>query len=189
MTDEDVLKLLALMSMADNRKPPRKDDPEGAKLVIDFWLGMIGDLAYSDCAAAIQAHYQESREWIMPSDIRRRVKAAREERIRHSLIPAPPPELTEDPQAYREVLAANLQAAGDGLAEPAVDGPKMIGPPPGERTGGPPVSLRGAIRQLRRDLGDAREQRGIESPEAIAARQAAEQRGIDAKRNKAEEAS
>lgn len=114
MTDEDVLKLLALMSMADNRKPPRKDDPEGAKLVIDFWLGMIGDLAYSDCAAAIQAHYQESREWIMPADIRRRVKSARSARLSALPEPVPPPELLEDDGAYREWVRKETKRIADG---------------------------------------------------------------------------
>jgi hypothetical protein len=188
MNAAEVGDLLARMALVDNRKPP--EDDEAKAVMIMTWVELIGDLNYDDAVTAVKGHYKESRDWLMPSDIRQRVKAIREERIKHSVIPAPAPELVNDPLAYRDELQASLRTAADGSAEPLVeDGPKMIGPPPGERTGGPPTSLRGAIRQLRRDLGDAREQRGIESPEAIAARQVAELRAAEAERNKTEEAS
>jgi hypothetical protein len=188
MNAAEVGDLLARMALVDNRKPPEDDEAKAAMIMT--WVELIGDLNYADAVQAVRDHYRESREWLMPSDIRQRVKAIREERIKHSVIAAPAPELANDPAAYRDELMESLHVAGDGHAELLVaDGPKMIGPPPGERTGGPPVSLRGAIRQLRRDLGDAREQRGIESPEAIAARQVAEQRAAEAARSKTEEAS
>jgi hypothetical protein len=187
MNAAEVGDLIARMALVDNRKPPEDDEAKAAMIM--SWLELVGDLNYDDAVQAVRDHYRESREWIMPSDVRRRVKTIRGERIKHSLIAAPPHELTDDPQAYREVLAENVRAAADGDAPPAEDVPKMIGPPPGQRTGGPPVSLRGAIRQFRREMGDAPGPRGIESPEAIAARQAAEHRAADAEHDKTEEAS
>jgi hypothetical protein len=153
----------------------------------DAWHDLLEDLSFEDCRAALIA-MGKRQPFVAPAEIRAEVKRLREDRIARAFIPAPPPELADDPAAYREALAANVQAAADGQVPPATDSPKMIGPPPGERTGGPPVSLRASIRQFRRDLGEARE-RAIESPEDIAARQVAEHRAIEAERDGTEEAS
>lgn len=190
MTAGEIGRLLGLMALADNRKPPDEDDKEGRQAMIEFWAGMIGDLRYADCARAIQDHYRDSRDWIMPADIRRRVRTIRDGRLAHTRLPAPASEIADDTAAYREALAETIRAAADGELPPASDeGPKMIGPPPGKRTGGPPVSLSAAIRQLRRDMGPARGRGGAEPPELIAARQVAEHRAAEAERDKTEEAS
>lgn len=174
MTPGEVGKLLGLMALADNRKPPDEDDVEGRNAVIGFWLEMIGDLTYADCAQAVQAHYRETRDWIMPADIRRRVRATRAERIKKSVVDDPPAELADNPPAFQAALQANIRRAGDGHALPVTSAFRALAAPV-MRTNGPPASLRAAFGELRQILGPAR-RRAIESPQAIARRQAAESR-------------
>jgi hypothetical protein len=114
MTPGEVGKLLGLMALADNRKPPDEDDTEGRQAMIRFWLEMIGDLTYADCAQAVRDHYRESRDWVMPADIRRRVKAIRTARLNAVPEPVPPPELLEDTDAYREWLRLETKRIADG---------------------------------------------------------------------------
>lgn len=174
-------KLLASMALYDNRKIGDLD--------VIAWLKVIGDLAYADAEQAVVAHYTETTERIMPADIRQRVKSIRSQRIAHALIPPPPPELADNPQAYRAQLAENIRKAADGQLPPPLGEPLAIGPPPGQRHGGPPESLRSAITDLRRQLGPPAPAREIKGPEEIAAEQAAEAR-TKAERNQiSEEAS
>ena len=48
MNGDEIGRLLGLIALADNRKPP--EDEEGQKAMIAFWLGMVGDLTYKDAA-------------------------------------------------------------------------------------------------------------------------------------------
>lgn len=114
MTPGDVGKLLGLMALADNRKPPDEDDEEGRAAMIAFWLEMIGDLPFADCAQAVRDHYRESREWIMPADIRHRVRAIRDQRLRVTPDPAPPREALDDPAEYSRHLRRSAQQIADG---------------------------------------------------------------------------
>lgn len=122
MDADEVGRLLGLMALADNRKPP--EDDEGSKAMIAFWLSMVGDLAYADAAQAVQAHYRESREWIMPADIRQRVAAVRAERLRAAgnLEERIPEELADRPLEYATRLKEITEAVRAG--QPA---PKAIG--------------------------------------------------------------
>jgi hypothetical protein len=123
MNGDEVGKLLGLMALADNRKPPQ--DEEGQAAMIAFWLSMVGDLAYADAAQAVGDHYRETREWIMPSDIRRRVREMQFERLRVTPLPDPPDGLGDDPAAYVEWLAAERKKIINApLAGPrALEGP------------------------------------------------------------------
>lgn len=112
MNGDEVGKLLGLMALADNRKPP--EDAEGRKAMIAFWLSMIGDLPYADAAQAVQAHYRESREWIMAADIRRRVRAIRDHRLRAIPDPPPPREALNDPAVYSRHLRESAKRIADG---------------------------------------------------------------------------
>jgi hypothetical protein len=114
MTPGEIGKLLGLMALADNRKPPDEDDKEGRAAMIAFWLEMIGDLTYADCALAVRDHYRESREWIMPADIRLRVRRMRDARLKTVPEPVPPPELLEDDEAYCEWLRLETKRIADG---------------------------------------------------------------------------
>lgn len=88
MTPEETGKLLGICAAFDNRKV---DDA-----AVFAWYSAIKDLSYSECESAVIAHYSGSREWIMPADVRTRVKRAQRDaadrgRI-HELL---------DPAAYR----------------------------------------------------------------------------------------
>ena len=132
MNADEVGKLLGLMALADNRKPP--EDEAGQLAMVQFWLGMVGDLDYADAAQAVTEHYRESREWLMPVDVRRRVKALRRDRIARDPLPAPPAELADDPGRYREALAAGIRRTADGMnVRKAIGGPLPGEPPPAWR--------------------------------------------------------
>jgi hypothetical protein len=100
------------MALADNRKPP--EDDEGRKAMITFWLSMVGDLAYPDAANAVQAHYRDSREWIMPADIRRRVAEIRQERLRAAGPLQIPDELADHPHEALAWKQRTQAAVADG---------------------------------------------------------------------------
>ena len=107
MTPEETGKLLARAALIDNRKV---DTP-----TVIAWHQIVGDLRYADCEQAVIGHYAETREWIMPADIRIRVKEARHQRIKDAGgVPAPPPELLDDPAAYSAALQAAATALADG---------------------------------------------------------------------------
>lgn len=106
MTSDEVWDLLELVASIDRRKLGLTDR--------QTWEMLVGDLPAADAKAAVLAHYRDSREWIMPADIRRRVKEARRQRILDAGIPAPPPELTDDPAAYGAALQAAATAIADG---------------------------------------------------------------------------
>jgi hypothetical protein len=105
------------MALADNRKPP--EDNEARKAMIGFWLGMVGDLRYADAVQAVRDHYRESREWLMPAEIRARVRRILAERFGRTPVPAPPAELLDDPAAYAGHLRRSAQAIASGQPERA----------------------------------------------------------------------
>jgi hypothetical protein len=79
----------------------------------DAWHNLLDDLHFADCEAAVTA-LAKARPFIAPCDIRAEVKRVREARITSAKIPAPPPELTNDPDAYSAALHAARVAAADG---------------------------------------------------------------------------
>jgi hypothetical protein len=121
MTPEEAGKLLGMCAAYDNRNV---DDS-----ALYAWFRVVGDLPYAECEQAVIAHYTDSREWIMPADVRKRVKrdqyaAEDRNRIRELL----------DPDAYR----AEVQAADDAFARKLAQRtggkelkalPPMYGPP------------------------------------------------------------
>lgn len=106
MNAEETGRVLAKCASYDRRKT---GDAETIA-----WFQAIGDLAYSDCIAAVIAHYRETTDWCMPAHIRNRVKEARAQRIQDADIPPPPPELLDDPTAWRAAVRAAAIAAADG---------------------------------------------------------------------------
>ena len=110
MTSDEVWDLLELVSSIDRRKVGLTDR--------QVWEGLIGDLSAADAQAAVVAHYRESREWIMPADVRTRVKALRRDRLSREIVPAPPAELADEPGRYRAELRAEVRKIADGLAIP-----------------------------------------------------------------------
>jgi hypothetical protein len=69
------------------------------------WHAALGDLDLDDVKDAIVGHYRDSRDWLMPADIRTRVKAvARVRADQHAaLIPDADP---DNPVAYIEAMRA-----------------------------------------------------------------------------------
>ena len=116
MDADEIGKLLGLMALADNRKPP--EDDEGRQAMIAFWLGMVGDLTYADAAQAVQGHYRESREWIMPADIRRLVADIRQERLRAAGPVEIPEELADRPLEALAWKQRRLADIADGQVLP-----------------------------------------------------------------------
>ena len=127
MTSDEVWDLLELIASIDRRKVGLTDR--------QVWEGLIGDLSATDAQAAVIAHYRESREWIMPADVRTRVKALRTDRLARQIVPAPPPELADEPGNYRAELKADVRKIADGFSIPkAIAAPVREDDPPQEWT-------------------------------------------------------
>jgi hypothetical protein len=73
MTPADTAELLVLAAAFDRRTIGEAD--------VAAWHAALGDLEPSDVKAAIIAHYQDTSDWLMPSHVRTRVKAARAKRL------------------------------------------------------------------------------------------------------------
>ena len=127
MTSDEVWDLLELIASIDRRKVGLTDR--------QTWQGLVGDLSSADAQAAVVAHFRESREWIMPADVRTRVKAMRADRLSREIVPAPPAELADDPGRFRAELKNELRNIADGFSIPkAIAGPVREDDPPGEWT-------------------------------------------------------
>ena len=158
MTSDEVWDLLELIASIDRRKVGLTDRKT--------WEGLVGDLSATDAQAAVAAHYRESREWIMPADVRTRVKALRRDRLAREIVPAPPPEVADEPGRYRAELKGDIRKIADGLSvQKAIGGPV--------REDGPPEGWAEARARLAAALESADKPL---TPEEIARQQAAESR-------------
>jgi hypothetical protein len=93
MTPEETGQLLGTCAAYDRRTVGEAD--------VIAWFRVLGDLPYTGCEAAVIAHYTDSSDWIMPADIRRRVRQAQaheadQQHLRQLL----------DPDAHRAQIAA-----------------------------------------------------------------------------------
>jgi hypothetical protein len=156
MTSDEVWDLLELIASIDRRKVGLTDR--------QVWEGLVGDLPAADAQAAVIAYYRESREWIMPADVRSRVRALRQDRLSREIVPAPPPEVTDQPGRYKAELQAGIKRIADGFSVQ-----EAIGSPPGVPS--PPLA------EVRKALGPggAPAERHL-PPEEIARRQVLESR-------------
>ncbi|WP_084965278.1 hypothetical protein [Thermoactinospora rubra] len=80
------------------------------------WAQALDDITLDEARAAVIQHYRESRDWIMPADVRTLVRRARELRLAARPIPEPAPELAADPRAYQQALRAAIKDIADGHA-------------------------------------------------------------------------
>lgn len=127
MTLEEAIDLLALAAAFDRRTIGEADAVA--------WHAALGDLGFGDAQAAVIGHYRESRDWIMPADVRNRVRAMRRERLAREVVPAPDHALTDSPSRYAAALLSALRSIGDGLSiRRAIAAPVREGPPPEEFT-------------------------------------------------------
>lgn len=122
MTLEEVIDLLTLAAAFDRRNIGETDSVA--------WHAALGDMAFADAQAAVICHYQDSREFVMPADVRARVKAVRRDRLAREVIPAPGVD-PDSPLPYRAALAGMLRRIADGFSTRlAIGGPVREGPPP-----------------------------------------------------------
>jgi hypothetical protein len=110
MSPEEVVDLLTLVASYDRRTVGEAD--------VDAWLMATGDLPFDDAKVAVVKHYRESREWLMPVDVRRHVRAIREARIAAKPIPAPDPDLAANEAQYRKALMRIRTQIGNGTVWP-----------------------------------------------------------------------
>lgn len=149
------------------------------KFTPNAWYDLLDDLDFDDCREAVSA-VGKRQAFIAPAEIRAEVRRIREDRIARSVIPAPPPELADNPRAYQRALQAGIAQAAEGKAPLAADQPRPLALTDGQRElrdSEPPRRLGAAMAELRRILGPARARsRHLASPQEIAARQAREAR-------------
>lgn len=106
MNATEISALLTVCASFDQRKP----NPE----TVPAWLAALGDLDFLPCRDAVVAHYQESREWIMPADIRGRVRRARATAIRNDEALELPPHDPDDTGLHARLLAEQRRLSADG---------------------------------------------------------------------------
>ena len=122
MTPDETIDLLTGAAAFDRRTTGESD--------VMAWHAAVGDLDFADSRAAVIAHYQESRDWVMPADVRVRVKAIRRDRLAREIAPAPPAELADKPGRYKAELDANVRRIAAGrTAWLAIAAPVREGPP------------------------------------------------------------
>lgn len=107
MNKSETAKLLGMAQSVDSRNVSELD--------VEVWQRFLAPYTFADCERALFEHYQNGRDFLMPSDIIRRVKAVRADRLRRLGTLVPPAEL-EDAEAQRWLQDATRRAA-DGLAE------------------------------------------------------------------------
>lgn len=131
-------KLLARAAAIDNRTI--------SESAARAWAESLADhVTTEDGLAAIAAHYGDSRDWIMPADINRRVKAIRSARVAGVTAPAPPIPLGVDQDiAWRRAyIAARADALDDQAARDAANRAHGITPPdPAQEIPAPTAKLR-----------------------------------------------
>jgi len=109
----DAAELLGRAAARDNREPTRAGAIAWSEDLHEY-------VSLADGSAAISAHYQRTRDWIMPSDINTAVRAmrkARTERIGADEIP--PAALDEKPAVALTWTREYRRAIGDGEAPDA----------------------------------------------------------------------
>ena len=158
MTPDETVDLLTVAAAFDQRTVG-----EGDAMA---WYAVVGDLDFADARQAVIGHYTDTTDRIMPAHVRQRVKALRRDRLAREIVPAPDPEIADEPGRYRAELKADIRKIADGLSvQKAIGGPV--------REDGPPEGWT----EARARLAAARESADTSlTPEEIARQQAAESR-------------
>lgn len=116
MKPSQVAELLARIASFDRRTTGETD--------VLAWHAAIGDLDYGDCEQAVISYFQDSREWLMPVDIRQRVKAMRKDRL-NRLVTGAPDANPDDVNGYLTALRAGRFRP---YVEPETVTPITLGP-------------------------------------------------------------
>lgn len=102
MTKSQVVALLAYITAYDRRTTSEIDD--------EMWNRNAGDLDFEDAKDAVDEYFRNSKEWLMPVDVRRGVAAIRERRARRNGAPVGAGGTAEIPDADPDDTAAYLAA-------------------------------------------------------------------------------
>jgi hypothetical protein len=99
VTRSEIARLLAVIAAFDRRTVGDAD--------VLAWHDVLGDLDFTDADTAAKAHYRDSREFLMPADVRHRVMRLREQRLStggdSAVVPDADP---DDVPAWLEALRA-----------------------------------------------------------------------------------
>lgn len=99
MTPSQVAELLTMASAFDRRTVGEAD--------VIAWHLVLKDVDYAQAQAAVAAHYSDTRDWIMPADIRQRVRRTRDTQAADIQGPGLPAEIPDaDPDDIPAYLAA-----------------------------------------------------------------------------------
>lgn len=82
----------------------------------DAWHDLLGDLSLADCREAVVA-VARRQPFVSASEIRAEVLRVRAERLKETPVPPPPPELLDDPEAYKAYLRQSAKRIADGKPE------------------------------------------------------------------------
>lgn len=127
MTPDETIDLLTVAAAFDQRTVGEGD--------VMAWHAVLGDLDFTDAQQAVLGHYADSRERVMPADVRKRVKAIRRDRMEREIVSAPPAELADEPGRYRAELRAGIRRIADShQVRLALAPPVREDPPPDEFT-------------------------------------------------------
>lgn len=106
MNATEITALLTVCASFDGRKP----NPD----TVPAWMAALGDLDFTPARDAVVAHYQESREWIMPADIRVRVRRDRAKAIANDEALELPPHDPDDTALHQRLLVEARRMAAEG---------------------------------------------------------------------------
>jgi hypothetical protein len=112
MTPEQIVDLLTTIAAFDRRTVGKGD--------VIAWHATLNDIRYEDALTVVIDHYRQSREWLMPADIRNAVRTLRNKRLEGMDRIQPPEDLTPW-GGYIPWLRATRKAVADGelqLPEP-----------------------------------------------------------------------
>lgn len=102
MTPAEAATVLAVAAAFDNRTVGDAD--------AQAWAAVLSDISPDEAVAAVARHYRDSRDWLMPVDVRRIALAQRRETRLSAPQPVPPRELADEPQReaqwFREYYSA-----------------------------------------------------------------------------------
>jgi hypothetical protein len=108
MTPAEAAEALATAAAYDNRTI--------SEIAARAWAEALPDIPLADARITIVTHYRNTREWIMPADIRNAVATLRRERVRDMATPVPPETIHPDDTAKeRAWVRAYVSAIGAGL--------------------------------------------------------------------------
>jgi len=109
MTLEQTIDILAVAAAFD-----RRTIGEGDAVA---WHAALSDLSFIEARDAVIAHYRDRRDWIMPADVRQRVKAIRGRRLDEGEKFLDPPSGLDGP-AYKAWLIRERARIAAGTVGP-----------------------------------------------------------------------